>query len=96
MVSFVLPGHNYMGPGNDLNSGIPVDSDDEIARKHDKAYQQAECKSDVYRADEIAIFSFMVDWIRGFNWHSALGAVGSRTTVNRSARAVYNMKSNRH
>ncbi len=55
------PGHNYLGPRNDLNSAVPVDSDDEIARKHDKTYHEAECNSDVYRADEIAIFSFMID-----------------------------------
>ncbi len=62
MVSFVFPGHNYLGPGNNLNSGVPVDTDDAIVRKHDKAYHEAECKSDAYRADEIAIFSFMFDW----------------------------------
>lgn len=75
MVSFVFPGHNYLGPGNDLNSGEPVDSDDVIARAHDKSYHEAECNSDIYRADEIAIFAFLFDCIHNRNWHSALGAI---------------------
>lgn len=75
MVGFVFPGHNYLGPGNVLDSGNPVDNDDSIAREHDKAYEEAECKSDVYMADENAIFAFMMDWIQYKNWHSALGAI---------------------
>lgn len=75
MVSFVFPGHNYLGPGNELDSGVPVDSDDAIAREHDKAYEVAECKSDIYAADDRAIFAFMFDWLQYKNWHSALGAI---------------------
>lgn len=75
MVSFVFPGHNYLGPGNDLDSGVPVDSDDAIAREHDKAYEQAECKSDIYVADDNAIFAFILDWLQYKNWHSVLGAI---------------------
>lgn len=91
MISFVFPGHNYLGPGNDLNSGEPVDSDDVIAREHDNAYHEAECKSDVYRADEIAIFSFLLDWIRKRNWHSALGAIclSLKTCTERLFRTVF-------
>lgn len=73
---FVFPGHKYLGPGNELDSGEPVDSDDLIAQEHDKAYDSAECQEDIYRADEIAIFSFIFDWIKNRNWHSALGALG--------------------
>lgn len=76
MVCFVFPGHKYLGPGNDLDSGEPVDSDDLIAQEHDNAYELAECQEDVYRADEVAIFSFIIDWIKNKNWHSVLGALG--------------------
>ncbi len=75
MVVFLFPGHNYLGPGNDLDLAEPVDTDDVIARKHDEAYEEAECKSDVYLADENAIFAFIIDWIQYKNWHSALGAI---------------------
>lgn len=91
MVSFVFPGHNYLGPGNVLDSGAPVDSDDAIARKHDKAYEEAECKSDVYRADEFAIFAFMFDWVQNKNWHSAIGAIclSFKTCTERLFRTVF-------
>nr|QHD57624.1 capsid protein [Adeno-associated virus] len=37
---FVFPGHNYLGPGNDLDNGKPVDADDAAAKKHDEAYDE--------------------------------------------------------
>lgn len=37
---FVFPGHNYLGPGNDLDSGKPVDTDDAAAKKHDESYDE--------------------------------------------------------
>lgn len=73
---FVFPGHKYLGPGNELNCGEPVDVDDAIAREHDRAYESATCKEDVYFADTKAIFSFMFDWVKNKNWHSAVGAIG--------------------
>lgn len=76
MSSFVFPGHKYLGPGNELNSGVPIDADDFIAREHDCAYESARCEEDVFVADKKAIFSFAVDLIRNRNWHSAVGAVG--------------------
>lgn len=76
MASIVFPGHKYLGPGNKLDCGDPVDSDDAIARDHDRAYEMAVCKEDVYLADRKAIFSFMIDWFTNKNWHSAIGAVG--------------------
>lgn len=71
---FVFPGHKYLGPGNEL--GEPVDSDDLIAQEHDRAYDSNECKENIYRTDEIEIFSFIFDWFKNRNWHSALGALG--------------------
>ncbi len=76
MVRFVFPGHNYLGPGNALNSGDPVDTDDSIAREHDMAYESAECAGDVHRADKRAISSFCFDCWANKNWHSALGVIG--------------------
>jgi len=73
---FIFPGHKYLGPGNELNSGEPIDSDDVIAKEHDLSYHYAECEEDVFIADKIAIFSFIFDWIKNKNWHSIVGAVG--------------------
>lgn len=73
---FVFPGHKYLGPGNNLNSGEPVDMDDFIAQEHDRAYENAQCKEDVFLADGIAIFRFIKDWLNNRNWHSAIGAIG--------------------
>lgn len=76
MVLLVFPGHKYLGPGNDMDSGEPVDSDDVIAQAHDRAYEEAVCQEDIYEADEKAIFLFILDWIKNKNWHSAVGAIG--------------------
>ena len=38
----VLPGYNYLGPGNDLSSGRPTDPDDYIAQDHDYDYRDLE------------------------------------------------------
>jgi hypothetical protein len=73
---FIFPGHKYLGPGNEVDSGEPIDSDDVIAKAHDKAYDNAKCEEDIILADKIAIFSFIFDWIKNKNWHSAVGALG--------------------
>jgi hypothetical protein len=72
----LFPGHNYLGPGNDLNSGKPVDVDDLIAQEHDIAYESARNEEDVFVADRIAILRFIFDCIKNKNWHSAIGAIG--------------------
>lgn len=72
----VFPGHKYLGPGNKLSNGLPIDSDDLIAQEHDIAYENANVKEDVIMADEIAIFAFTIDWIKNKNWHSFVGALG--------------------
>ena len=73
---FVFPGHKYLGPGNKLNVGSPVDTDDFIAEQHDIDYENACTVDDVYTADEKAIFAFLMDWLKKKNWHSAVGAMG--------------------
>lgn len=36
----VLPGYKYLGPGNGLDKGEPVNAADAAAREHDKAYDE--------------------------------------------------------
>lgn len=52
------PGHKYLGPGNSLNKGPPVDAVDAAAYRHDLAYDRATSFSDVKDADLEAIKSF--------------------------------------
>lgn len=37
---FNFPGHKYLGPGNSLDRGPPVDADDAAAQAHDQAYDE--------------------------------------------------------
>lgn len=65
-------GHRYLGPGNKLKNGEPVDEDDEIARIHDNLYDRAKTEEDIREADRDAIKHF---------WelqspHGYLGAAG--------------------
>ena len=48
----VLPGSNYIGPGNTLNSGNPTNQFDLIAFSHDNQYNNAESESDIIQADK--------------------------------------------
>lgn len=70
----VLPKHRYIGPGNSVRSGKPVDRDDEIAEEHDLRYVvEAE---NVHGADVDAFDDFASDWQKNWNWHSLVGAAG--------------------
>lgn len=40
--SFLVPGYNYLGPGNPIDNGPPTNKIDEVARKHDLDYDEAE------------------------------------------------------
>nr|QOD39592.1 ORF1 [uncultured densovirus] len=71
-----LPGHKYIGPGNEEDLGEPVDVDDAIARKHDINYGKAKTQEDVVEADEEAISEFYDDWKKTGNIHSVIGSVG--------------------
>lgn len=74
----VLPGHYYIGPGNEIDKDIkqPIDFDDLIALKHDIKYQQAKNPQDIIDADNEAIGEFLSDVQ---NPHSVLGAIGLST-----------------
>lgn len=40
MVDLTLPGYKYLGPGNDVDKGPPVNAIDAIAKKHDEDYEK--------------------------------------------------------
>lgn len=73
---FVLPGHKYIGPGNSLFLGEPVDEDDRIAYKHDLAYNKSTTTAEILQADREAISEFWGDATTNYNYHSLLGAAG--------------------
>ncbi|KAL1436341.1 hypothetical protein MTO96_049774 [Rhipicephalus appendiculatus] len=75
----LFPGHRYLGPGNPLRNGDPVDEDDGIAKSHDEACERAKSHVDVFAADQASAALFSNDFRRTGNWHSALGAVGLGT-----------------
>ncbi len=71
-----LPGHKYIGPGNEEDAGEPVDEDDRIASVHDTAYGVAATQEEVRAADTHAIDEFDKDFQETGNIHSAIGRTG--------------------
>lgn len=60
---YTLPGYRYLGPGNDLDNGTPVDRDDYIAQDHDYDYADLQAAginpyTTYSEADEIARTQF--------------------------------------
>lgn len=92
-----LPFHNYIGPGNPLHNGPPVDQDDLIAQLHDTRYAHAQSDQDIHRADNEAIGDFLSNVA---NPHSAIGAIGlgaKRLFESAAGRVVYpDMKRGRY
>ncbi|KAL3245478.1 hypothetical protein MRX96_046909 [Rhipicephalus microplus] len=72
IMSVTDTGHRYLGPGNPLRNGDPVDDDDGIAKSHDEAYKRATSHEDVFAADQASAALFLNDFTRTDNWHSAL------------------------
>jgi hypothetical protein len=86
------PGHNYLGPGSDVDSGLPtVDKDDEIALSHDKRYQSAIDWQDVKDADQEAIDRFDADYSQTGNLHSKVGStlLGVKQAVEHYVGPIY-------
>ncbi|AAQ96460.1 hypothetical protein [Neodiprion sertifer nucleopolyhedrovirus] len=50
--------HKYLGVGNDLYCGEPIDEDDKIAFYHDLDYTLADSYDDILLADKVAIQRF--------------------------------------
>lgn len=73
---WTLPGHNYIGPGNPVPNGYPVDKDDLIALRHDQDYHTATTEEEVRLADREAISEFWKDTKENYNVHSLLGTLG--------------------
>lgn len=76
MPRLTLIGHNYLGPGNKLDNGEPVNNADYIAQQHDIEYSKAKTKSDIFEADLRAIQSFQKDFVDSPNFSSAAGLIG--------------------
>lgn len=76
MPQFLYPGHNYLGPGNPLENGEPVDSADKIAKKHDLSYNQATSENDILKSDWESTKEFTSDFFQHPNLPSATGAIG--------------------
>lgn len=75
-MKFVLPGYKYLGPGNNLYEGTPVNKTDSIARKHDFEYNSAVNKSQVYDSDNRAILSFFNEYSQSKTFGALAGALG--------------------
>lgn len=76
MPQFTLIGHKYLGPGNPLNNGIPINTADRIAQVHDNEYHVAKTKEDIYNSDRNAIEDFKKDFIENPNLSSLIGYSG--------------------
>jgi hypothetical protein len=65
-----MPGHNYMGPGTDVEKRIahghkPIDEDDYVSLLHDIDYMEADNAFDIYAAD-IKAFSRYPNTFHGY------------------------------
>lgn len=76
MPELTLIGYKYLGPGNSLDKGEPVNTADAIAYKHDVRYSQAKNKEDIFSADRDAIQDFHNDFKSNPNFGNALGLIG--------------------
>ena len=86
----LYPGHKYLGPGNKLNNGTPVDNADKIAQKHDYAYDAAKTKQQIFSADRAAISEFASDFVTHPNLPSLAGfvGIGAKHTVERATNSI--------
>lgn len=73
-----LPGYKYLGPGNSLNRGQPVNAVDEDAREHDLLYNNAKTEQEVRYADDHFISKTLDHVVNAINLKetpkSAIGA----------------------
>lgn len=76
MPQLTLVGHKYLGPGNPLNNGKPVNSADKIAQIHDTEYSQAKTQEDILISDKLAIQDFKDDFVKQPSIGSFLGYSG--------------------
>lgn len=63
------PGHNYLGPGNELHGQSVVDSDDLLAALHDIAYNN----NDVHESDKHFARDFIFEYLNNGRIESLVG-----------------------
>nr|AMP54051.1 parvovirus coat protein VP1 [uncultured bacterium] len=78
-VKLTLPGYKYLGPGNSLDEGEPVNSADAIAKEHDEEYDKAESNEDIFNSDWKAISSFKDDFFNSPSIGNIAGVLGLGT-----------------
>lgn len=90
---WTAPGYNYMGPGNPMDNGPPVDADDWASWHHDKKYKRYEDEQgidakkvwvpeDQQWLDETDWYGwsgFGKAWFTGKKWAAAAGLIDSAT-----------------
>lgn len=76
MPPLLYPNHRYLGPGNPLENGEPVDNADRIAKVHDYEYSAAKTKEDIFESDNRAIQKFRSDFVTHPNLPSLAGLIG--------------------
>nr|QTZ83186.1 MAG: putative VP1 [Periparus ater parvoviridae sp.] len=74
-----LPGYKYLGPGNSTNLGTPNNEVDAIAYWHDKAYEHAKSKNEIFDADKWARKHFGDEFYKHPSVGAALGWIGMGT-----------------
>lgn len=86
----VLPGSNYIGPGNPLDAGEPTGDADKVAQVHDHDYQdiinqakeagisRRQFQEAIRKADDRAIEKFWNVWDTTHDWKAAVGYLGLR------------------
>lgn len=72
----LYPTYHYLGPGNPVNNGEPVNSTDEIAREHDITYEKAKFPFEIYNSDFKAINKFFEDYKVTHRFADLVGAAG--------------------
>lgn len=82
-----VPGYKYLGPGNSLNRGEPVNEIDEDAKEHDEAYDKAKTTQEVSQADNKFVNKALDHLVNAINlketpgntFGAAIGAIGIGT-----------------
>lgn len=73
------PGYKYLGPGNDVDLGEPVNDADAIARYHDLEYELAQKWNDIRDADRDALKGFADSFRQKPTLGALVGLVGIGT-----------------
>lgn len=74
----VVPGHQYLGPGNPTGYAPPRNYADAIAKAHDEAYEKASSSSAIRKADQLAIKQFGHAWRKEGELGALAGNLGLR------------------